>query len=150
MTARVEHQTNQQTCPPSSCCPPNDPYVKTAEVIALIVIGTFALCAKPLIFIGALSLGAIYQFAKIELHMSYPENGASRPGCGQGYGEFFSGIKFWPIEVVAVIAALAWEHLQMAPHFYIPFFGFFMGMRATQLTLAPLPASSPCCQPSQK
>lgn len=135
MTSKVSTQEHHLSVDPTPCCClPKDPYVKAAEVIAVLAIGAFALHSQPLIFVAAISLGAIYQFVKIKLNLSQSEDGSSKPGCGQGYGEFFSGIKFWPTEVVAVIALLAWEHLQMAPYFYVPFFGFFMGMRVMHLT----------------
>ena len=132
-----------------SCCnKPRDPFVIRMETIA-IALGIIAAIAAPVPFVISVGLGAAYQFTKTYFNYSAPEQGTSRPGCGQGYGEFFSGVKFWPPEVVGVIAALAWEHLMMDPYFYVPFFGFFIGMRAAYYSSDFFPCLKPkptCCQ----
>jgi hypothetical protein len=117
------------------CCSKNY-YAKIAEIVAISVVSIFSLLSQPVLFVGALSLGALYQIVKIKLNFSQLENGSSKPGCGQGYGEFFSGVKLLPVEVAVVIGALACDHLRMNPNFYIPFFGFFMGWRLVNLGIA--------------
>lgn len=73
-----------------SCCnKPKDPFVSKLEVIAIVALGILAAYAAPIPFAISLAFGAAYQFTKIYFNYSKPEQGGSRPGCGQGYGEFF-------------------------------------------------------------
>src|SRR5580658_2082280 len=70
------------------------PWEKKVEIIAVLALSVFSGLANFWHFVVSASLGAMYQFAKVHLKFSQPESGENRPGCAQGYGEFFSGIKF--------------------------------------------------------
>jgi hypothetical protein len=118
-----------------SCVPSDRSWEKKIELVAVVALSIFAGLANPWHFVISASLGVVYQCTKVHLKFFQPESGENRPGCAQGYGEFFSGVKLWPIENIVLITLLAWEHLRMHPHFYAPFFGFFAGMRISNLAI---------------
>lgn len=117
--------------PASSCCmqPKMWKYGKALEMVSCVAISTFALMQAPIPFLISVGIGAAYQGVRIYFNLSKPEDGGSRPGCGQGFGEQFSGVAMTPYEVIALTSFVFWRHLMHDPIAFVPLFGGFLGMR---------------------
>lgn len=125
-TSEISHGCHKGQCSNEE----QNPWIGRLEIICSVAFATFSLSVAPGAFGTFFAIGLLYEFTVRQLNIKTSMQADARPGCGQGNGEMFAGRGLLSYEVVLVTGALFFEHLQHHPEFFVPFLGFWLGVRS--------------------